>query len=81
MKGLFGRVKTSGFGAVGNLESAFRDYGNFGVHFACVELGILAHEKLSVYIRGFGELRWLSCVWWNLGRVRWLYCGVWWWVL
>ena len=42
------------------------------------KLGTLAHKKLSACIRGLVELWWLSCVWWNLGRVRWLYRGVGW---
>ena len=44
------------------------------------KLGIVAHTKLSVCIRGLRETSWLLCVRWNLERVRWRFHVVRWWV-
>ena len=51
---------------------AFREIWKLrGVVLRVWKLGTLAHEKLSVCIRGLVELWWLSGWVWNLERVRW----------
>ena len=68
-----------GFYALRELRGTFRDRWKLRGGFLRVwKLGLLAHTKLSVCIRGLRETSGLSCVGWNLERVRWWFHVVRW---